>query len=112
MHLKQSKISLLCDDSQDRLHFKAMFHAVYLRKKSISTENNKLTIGYKMLLCLGLVLLTAGNIQPRFRLVNRTVSSRKPRKPPRVLPLQFTRANVHMDSGGTVVHLILLFFFF
>ena len=28
-----------------------MFHAVYLRKKIYSTENNKITIGYKMLLC-------------------------------------------------------------
>ena len=55
-----------------------------------------------MLLCLGLVLLTAGNIQPRFRLVNRAVSSRGPRGPSHVLPLRFTRANVHMDSGGTV----------
>ena len=54
-----------------------MFHVVYLRKKIYSTENNKLTIGYKMLLCLGFVLLTAGNIQPRFRLVNRAVSSRE-----------------------------------
>ena len=55
-----------------------------------------------MLLCRGLVLLTAVNIQPRFRLVNRTVSSREPRGPSRALPLRFTRANVHMDSGGTV----------
>ena len=47
-------------------------------EKIYSTENNKLTIGYKMLLCLGLVLLTAGNIQPRFRLVNRAVLSREP----------------------------------
>ena len=80
-----------------------MFHAVYLRKKIYSTENNKITIGYKMLLCRDLVLLTAGNIQPRYRLVNRTVSSREPRGPSRVLPLWFTRANVHMDSGGTVL---------
>ena len=54
-----------------------MFHAVYLRKKIYSTENNKLTIGYMMLVYLGL-FLTAGNIQPRFRLVNRAVSSREP----------------------------------
>ena len=80
MHLKQSKISLLRDDSKDRLHFKAAFHVScgLLEKKIYSTENNKLTIGYEMLLCLGLVLLTAGNIQPRFRLVNRAVSSREP----------------------------------
>ena len=39
----------------------------------------------------------------RFRHVNRAVSSREPRGPSRVLPLRFTRANVHMDSGGTVV---------
>ena len=105
MHLKQSKISLLRDDSKDRLHFKAVFHVScgLLEKKIYSTENNNLTIGYKMLLCLGLVLLTAGNIQPRFPLVNRTVSSREPRGPSRVLPLRFTRANVHMDSGGTVL---------
>ena len=80
-----------------------MFHAVYLRKKIYSTENNRITIGYKMLLFRGLVLLTAVNIEPRFRLVNRTVSSREPHRPSRVLPLRFTRANVHMDSGGTVV---------
>ena len=55
-----------------------MFHAVYLRKKIYSTENNRITIGYKMLLCRGLVLLTAVNIEPRFRLVNRAVSSREP----------------------------------
>ena len=81
MHLKQSKIySLLRDDSKDRLHFKAAFHVScgLLEKKIYSTENNKLTIGYKMLLCLGLVLLTAGNIQPRFRLVNRAVLSHEP----------------------------------
>ena len=65
-------------------------------------ENNKITIGYKILLCLGLVLLTARNIQPRFRLLNRAVSSRELCGPSHVLPLRFTRANVHMDSGGTV----------
>ena len=62
------------------LHFKAAFHisCSLLEKKIYSSENNKITIGYKMLLCLGLVLLTTGNIQPRFRLVNRAVSSHKP----------------------------------
>ena len=66
--------------SKGRLHFKAAFHVScgLLEKKIYSTENNKITIGYKMLLCLGLVLLTAGNIQPRFRLVKRAVSSREP----------------------------------
>ena len=39
-----------------------MFHAVYLRKKSIQRKTK--------VLCLGLILLTAGNIHPRFRLVN------------------------------------------
>ena len=58
------QISLLRDYSKDRLHFKAGFHVScgLLEKKIFSTENNEITIGYKMLLCLGLVLLTAGNI--------------------------------------------------
>ena len=64
-----------------------------------------------MLLCRGLILLTAVNIQPRFRLVNRTVSSHEPAR-------AFTRSAlvVHacqcaefMDSGGTVGYLILLY---
>ena len=55
-----------------------------------------------MLLCRGLVLLTAVNIQPRFHLMNHAVLSHEPRGPSCVLPLRFTRANVHMDSGGTV----------
>ena len=71
--------SPLRDDSKDRQHFKAAFHVScgLLDKKIYSTENKKITIGYKMLLCLGLVLLTVGNIQPRFPLVNRAVSSRE-----------------------------------
>ena len=38
---KQSKISLLRDDSKDRLHFKAAFHVSrgLLEKKIYSTEN-------------------------------------------------------------------------
>ena len=84
-----------------------MFHAVYLRKKIYSMENNKITIGDKVLLCQGLVLLTAVNFQPRFHLVNRAVSSHEPRGPSRILPLRLTRANVHMDSGSTVGRIIL-----
>ena len=78
--LNSPEICLLRDDSRDRLYFKAAFHVScgLLEKKIYSTENNRITIGYKMLLCRGLVLLTAVNIQPRFRLVNRAVSSREP----------------------------------
>ena len=51
----------------------AAFHAVYKllneRKKIYSTENNGITVDYKMLLCRGLVLLTEVNFQPRFNLV-------------------------------------------
>ena len=55
------EISLLRDNSRDRLYFKAAFHVLcgLLEKKIYSTENNKITIGYTMLLCRGLVLLTA-----------------------------------------------------
>ena len=68
MHLKQSQ-----DLSPTRRFQRSAFHVScgLLEKKIYSTENNRITIGYKMLLCRGLVLLTAVNSQSRFRLVNR-----------------------------------------
>ena len=82
-------------------------------EKIHSKENNKNTIANTILLCRHFVHLTIWPFWPvfsretcgfrswtaRFRLV-------PPTRNTRVLPLRFTRANVHMISGGTVQEVI------